>query len=306
MATLQHLVSALAQLGVDHANEAAFSTVVDFCATRWDIPVVVTSLYLAMVFATRTSISKHSHTRAVERAFAAWNLGLSLFSCWGFVTLSRGLRMAFESEGLFFTVCAETRSILRFSEGTPSALALALFCLSKIPELGDTVFLILKRKPVRLLQWYHHASVLLFCWLALATQYTPGVWFAVTNFLVHSVMYLYFFLMTFKGAAKVVRPIAPLVTMIQIVQMVWGLVVNGIAVGSFFRSGSCQIQAVTAYAAVAMYASYFYLFAQMFIEARRAAGKAGGSVTRTLSRKLSQALLEDSDDGAANGSKKLN
>mmetsp|Transcript_449 Transcript_449/g.1064 ORF Transcript_449/g.1064 Transcript_449/m.1064 type:complete len:98 (-) Transcript_449:223-516(-) len=97
-----------------------------------------------------------------------------------------------------------------------------------------------------------------------------------------------------------------MVTIIQIVQMVWGLIVNGIAVGSFFRSGSCQIQAVTAYAAVAMYASYFYLFAQMFIEARRAAGKAGGSVTRTLSRKLSQALLEDSDDGAANGSKKLN
>merc|ERR1712039_500911 len=128
-------------------------------------------------------------------------------------------------------------------------------CLSKIPELGDTVFLILKRKPVRFLQWYHHATVMLFCWLALSTEYMPGLWFAATNYFVHSGMYMYFCLMTFKlkPLQKVLERIAPFITIIQITQMVWGLIVNGIAVGTYFSTGNCQIKAVTVYAAVVMY-----------------------------------------------------
>lgn len=195
----------------------------------------------------------------------------------------------------------------RYCGGNANLLALSLFCLSKIPELGDTVFLILKRKPVRLLQWYHHATVMLFCWLALATEYTPGMWFALTNYFVHSVMYMYFFLMTFKSAARVVKPIAPFVTIIQIAQMVWGLIVNAVAVGSYFRTGSCQIQPVTVYCAIAMYASYFWLFSQLFLESRRAARKTGGSMARSLSRRLSRTLMgEHAEASGEEGGKKVN
>ena len=38
----------------------------------------------------------------------------------------------------------------------------------------------MKWKKVRFLQWYHHTTVMLFCWLVLATKYTPGLWFAMT------------------------------------------------------------------------------------------------------------------------------
>merc|ERR1712217_387403 len=137
-----------------------------------------------------------------------WNLGGAIFN---------GL----QREGLYYTICTDTTSILRLGEGRPAMLALSLFCLSKIPELGDTVFLILKRKQVRFLQWYHHAATLLFCWLALATDFTPGIWFAVTNYGVHAIMYLYFFLMTFRGAQKALKRIAPVITIIQTAQMVW-------------------------------------------------------------------------------------
>jgi len=253
------------------------------------------------VYATRNLIPQHRFTKIVDYGFAVWNLGLSLFSCWGVWHMSRTLLATAHTEGLYFTVCADTPSLMKHMGRGPCMQALALFCLSKIPELGDTVFLIFKRKHVRLLQWYHHASVLLFCWLALATEYTPGLWFALTNYFVHSVMYMYFFLMTFKGLAKVVKPIAPLITIIQIAQMVWGLIVNGIAVGSFLSTGACQIQAVTVYVAVAIYASYFWLFLKMFLESRQVAKKSGGSVVRTLSRKLSAALLDepDQDGGSA-------
>lgn len=40
------------------------------------------------------------------------------------------------------------------------------FMWSKAVELGDTFFLILRKRPVIFLHWYHHVSVLLFTWHA--------------------------------------------------------------------------------------------------------------------------------------------
>ena len=42
----------------------------------------------------------------------------------------------------------------------------SFFIFSKIPELVDTVFLVLQKKPVIFLHWFHHVTVLLYCWHA--------------------------------------------------------------------------------------------------------------------------------------------
>mmetsp|Transcript_3649 Transcript_3649/g.8498 ORF Transcript_3649/g.8498 Transcript_3649/m.8498 type:complete len:111 (+) Transcript_3649:3-335(+) len=104
--------------------------------------------------------------------------------------------------------------------------------------------------------------------------------------------------MTFKTAAAIIKPIAPLITIIQISQIVCGLVVNAIAVGTFFTTGECQIQAVTVYAAIVMYASYFYLFSQLFFEAQGSSKKSRKQLARELSRKISEALLDGTDEVA--------
>jgi len=291
-----NLIEALTVLSRDHSNVEAFWAVTGFCKDQWWIPVVFCAGYLSMVYATRNTIGKHPYGKIVDYCFAAWNFGLSIFSTWGCYYLARGLFTTTFEDGLQYTICGPTTELVHKSSGRPMILALCLFCLSKIPELGDTVFLILKNKKVRFLQWYHHATVMLFCWLALATEYTPGLWFAGTNYFVHSVMYMYFFLMTFPTTAKLVKPIAPMVTVIQIVQMVWGLIVNGIAIGTYFTTGNCQIQSITVYAAIAMYASYFYLFSKLFFEAHGSAKGGKRSLAREVSRKLSEALLEHPGD----------
>merc|ERR1712099_18206 len=223
-----------------------------------------------------------------------WNLGAAIL---------KGL----QTQGLYFTICSETHTMVRLGEGRPAMLALSLFCLSKIPELGDTVFLILKRKEVRFLQWYHRAATLLFCWLALATEYTPGIWFAVTNYFVHSIMYMYFCLMTFKSMQKMLKVIAPFITIIQIAQMFWGLIVNAIAVGSYFAGGSCQIKAVTVYPCVAMFASYAWLFSKLYFDSKKPRGKSGKAegVLRSISRAVSVAVLDAENSIDANESDKM-
>merc|ERR1712151_339018 len=198
------------------------------------------------------------------------------------------------TKGLYYTICTDATEVTQLGGGRPAMLALMVFCLSKIPELMDTVFLILKRKEVRFLQWYHHGATLLFCWLALATEYTPGIWFAVTNYFVHTIMYMYFCLMTFKSMQPILKVIAPFITIIQIAQMFWGLIVNGIAVGSYFAGGSCQIKAVTVYPCVAMFASYAWLFSKLYVDAKKPRGKSGKPevVVRTVSPSISAGLTE--------------
>jgi len=305
MATFSDLASSLARMGTVYADHEAFTGVVKFMAARWDIPGCFVVGYLIMVYVTRNKIPAHPFGGIVDSLFALWNLGLSVFSTWGFWNMIWSLKEGAETNGLQFTICADVASFMPFAKDRPVMLALCLFCLSKIPELGDTVFLVLKRKPVRFLQWYHHATVMLFCWLALSTEYTPGLWFAATNYFVHSVMYLYFCLMTFKSLQWILKLIAPFITIIQIAQMVWGLIVNGIAVTTYFTTGNCQIKAVTVYAAVVMYASYFWLFSQLFLESRKAKrGAKEESLVRTISRAVSQAMLddyEDEDEAAGDG-----
>jgi hypothetical protein len=48
------------------------------------------------------------------------------------------------------------------------------FCLSKIPELLDTVFIVLRKRPLKFLQYYHHIVTMWFCWIAWARKLDSG------------------------------------------------------------------------------------------------------------------------------------
>jgi hypothetical protein len=38
-----------------------------------------------------------------------------------------------------------------------------LFIISKVPETIDTLFIVLRRQQLIFLHWFHHASVLIYC-----------------------------------------------------------------------------------------------------------------------------------------------
>jgi hypothetical protein len=63
-----------------------------------------------------------------------------------------------------------------------------LFILSKIPELIDTVFIVQRKRPLIFLHWYHHVTVLLYCWHSYATEASQALYFVAMNYSVHAVM----------------------------------------------------------------------------------------------------------------------
>ena len=60
----------------------------------------------------------------------------------------------------------------------PTGLWVGLFIFSKLPELFDTAFLVLQKKKVIFLHWFHHTTVLLYCWHAYHNRIGPGIWCA--------------------------------------------------------------------------------------------------------------------------------
>jgi len=137
-----------------------------------------------------------------------------------------------------------------------------LFIISKIPELVDTVFIVLRNKKLIFLHWYHHITVLLFCWHSFYTRSSAGLYFTAMNYSVHAIMYFYFFL-TSMGYKP---PWGICVTILQISQMFVGVFVCSYVAYFKYQGLVCYQVPANFIAGIIMYASYFGLFLKLFCD----------------------------------------
>lgn len=231
---------------------------VDYTVEHVEIPVFLLSIYLVVVFWLPERLSRPYKSNLL---LALWNLGLSVFSMIGLSRVLPTLLNIYTEKGFEYSICYDG-VVPAFFDG-PSGLWIFLFIYSKLFELQDTVFLVLNKKPVIFLHWFHHVTVLLYCWYSYAHQSTSGIWFAAMNYFVHSIMYFYYCLMVFRPLRKGLRVFAPLITFVQIAQMVGGLVVSVVAaIGS--TAGACGVTSANWKLGMAMYVSYFFLFVMLF------------------------------------------
>uniref|UniRef100_A0A914E8A3 Elongation of very long chain fatty acids protein n=1 Tax=Acrobeloides nanus TaxID=290746 RepID=A0A914E8A3_9BILA len=140
-----------------------------------------------------------------------------------------------------------------------------LFGLSKIVELGDTVFLVLKKRPVTFLHVYHHCTVLVYTWSTGSKRAAIGRWFVILNMMAHSAMYTYYAFMS--AGIKVPRKIARCVTIVQITQFVIGLfILFTVCAIKATTDWNCYNEWTTLFFGIFIYFSYFVLFGNFFIE----------------------------------------
>ena len=141
-------------------------------------------------------------------------------------------------------------------------LWMTLFIYSKFYEFGDTLLLILGRKPTTFHHTFHHFAACLYCWHAFIAKITPGLWFATLNYGTHMFMYAYFGLMSLKF--KFVARFASLITIMQIVQMVWGVGVSIYGLVMINKGVFCNIDPNNIKLAFTMYAIFVYQFSALF------------------------------------------
>jgi len=187
-----------------------------------------------------------------------WNLLLTVFSVISTLRLVPHILYGLWMNDSSYFFCRNAYDA--FARG-PSGLWANLFIFSKFVELIDTVFLVLRKKPVSFLHWFHHATVLMYCWHALQYQMPTGVFFAAMNSVVHSVMYAYYTI------AAVARPPkwGMFVTIIQILQMFIGMFITAYHYYLLGRIPNCNGSYVNLTAASVMYTAYMLLFVEFFV-----------------------------------------
>jgi len=232
----------------------------DWHASHVEVPVFCCCIYFVVVFWLPGVLAEHDVRFNLRRQMIMWNLLLAGFSTFGASRTVPHLLKGLREQGFEGTVCNDGAWFLNGTSG----FWVMLFIYSKMPELVDTLFLVLKRRPVILLHWFHHCTVLLFCWHGYHTKAGPGMWFATMNFCVHSIMYFYYAMMATRWCKGLLNAIAPLITLLQILQMVGGMVVVVTAVRKLNRDGVCDADPSNLKLGFAMYASYFVLFFMLF------------------------------------------
>ena len=214
------------------------------------VPMLVVSYYLCFVFYAKYIRPKTASTAFREKLYFIWNLSLCLFSTVGATKMVPVLYRTLVDHGFYYSICLHDAFLPNVWTG--------LFILSKFPELIDTVFLVYLNKPVRFIHWFHHATVLLYCWHAYVNGIVSGLWFIAMNYTVHAVMYCYY---AYPLKYKFIQVG---ITLMQIVQMIVGTGITISVMIYYYTDRPCITNPANFLSAVAMYTVYLGLFVHLF------------------------------------------
>ncbi|XP_023334075.1 elongation of very long chain fatty acids protein 6 [Eurytemora carolleeae] len=202
------------------------------------------SIYMLLIFGGQAYMANRPGFE-LRGLLTAWNIMLAVFSIMG---ASRNVHL-----------------YLMFVQNRVCGFWTWMFVLSKVPELGDTVFIVFRKQQLIFLHWYHHVTVLLYAWYSYTEYTAPARWFIVMNYIVHSIMYSYYACKALR--VRVPRCIAMLITSLQLLQMVIGCTVNFLAFQYKQNGVECGVSDNNLKLSLIMYTSYFVLFARFFYNA---------------------------------------
>jgi hypothetical protein len=236
----------------------------EFAQNHMALPWIITGSYLLACWMGTIYMNRHHNERFdLKYPLVYWNAGLSFFSYMGAMRTVPELlyRVSMETT-LTDTICRNPSST--WGNGA-SGFWVQLFVFSKIPELVDTVFIVARKRPLLFLHWYHHVTVLLYCWHSFATQAPQALYFVAMNYSVHAIMYGYYCLMALKMKPAWMSPFV--ITAAQITQMMVGMTVQMASSYKYLMdNNSCNMNGFNIAAGGAMYTSYFALFAKFALD----------------------------------------
>jgi hypothetical protein len=216
---------------------------------HYEVPAVLCLAYVVVIFGIK-HIMKDRKPFDLQFPLFWWNVFLSTFSIGGALCTVPHIIHEVSNHGFSSDMCTTTSEM-----ANPWVY---LFCLSKFPELLDTVFIVLRKRPLIFLHYYHHVMTLAYCWHAWATQIPNGGWFAAMNLIIHSLMYAYY--AACANGVRFSNRTRLTITSLQILQMVLGVL---IVLHNFFR---CNTHPGNYMFGLIMYASYMVLFTQLFLQ----------------------------------------
>lgn len=226
----------------------------------FSVVVAIAVFYIFSVFALKKIMATRDPLN-LQWGMFLWSSLIAIFSILGSYRLVSAVFLSFQQKGAYATFYDQDKVMYR----GPTGLWLMMFVLSKVVELGDTVFIVLRKKRLIFLQWYHHASAMVMAWYIYGKTGPTMAFVATMNLTIHSLMYIYFALSASKWIK--IPNIFPLcLTTIQMTQFVVAMAIHINAIGVYLVDG--QRSPVPLFQSVIItitYITYFVLFANFFV-----------------------------------------
>uniref|UniRef100_A0A0N5A3N7 Elongation of very long chain fatty acids protein n=1 Tax=Parastrongyloides trichosuri TaxID=131310 RepID=A0A0N5A3N7_PARTI len=238
----------------------------DWVVKHFPLTIQLSMIYVVVIFSIKY-IMKNREPFHLTLPLNIWNCFLSVFSITGTIMLTSEFFSTVKNNGIYGSYC----KIGDMNKGN-NGYWVWLFIVSKMFELIDTVFLVLRKKPLMFLHWYHHILTVMYSFFSY--PYTPGFnrWGIYLNFFVHAFMYTYYFLASMK--IRVPKAIAQSITSIQILQFI---ISCGILIHLFFaiylNGAQCDFDDTVFKVATVMEFSYLALFINFFVQRYIKGGK---------------------------------
>lgn len=177
----------------------------------------ISLLYVFTIFGTKFAM-RNRQPFSLFVPLNCWNLFLAVFSIVGSIKLTPEFFDTLFNKGFQDSYC----KIHDFTSGN-NGYWVWLFIVSKMFELVDTVFIVLRKKPLLFLHWYHHILTMIYAFYSYPISPGFNRWGIYLNFCVHAYMYTYYFLRSMK--INVPGAVAKFVTTIQIWQFILSVMI---------------------------------------------------------------------------------
>uniref|UniRef100_A0A8C5TJ15 Elongation of very long chain fatty acids protein n=1 Tax=Malurus cyaneus samueli TaxID=2593467 RepID=A0A8C5TJ15_9PASS len=224
---------------------------------NWQKTFLFSSIYLIVIFGIQ-HFMKGQRPFNLRLPLTLWSFSLTLFS---FVAACRVWKlMAFLllTKGFKQSVCSQS-----FYVHPVSKLWMYLFTLSKLVELGDTLFIVLRKKKLTFIHWYHHIYTMILAWCGYKDMAVGMGWNAAVNLSVHTIMYCYYTL-TALGL-RVPNSFAMTITTSQIVQIM-GFITMNVFLCFWKDDKLCPFKWPTFLISCGLYTTLLALFVNFFMK----------------------------------------
>ena len=228
----------------------------------WQFSLLYALIYIVAVHLGQR-IMQNREKFHLYRSLVAWNILMAAFSILGTVRfLPYFLDMVFR-EGVVHSVCyLESPEALNLLNGVAACWA-GLYRASKLLELIDTAFIILRKQRLIFLHWYHHAITMIYTFYSVQEPAAYGRWFIAMNFSVHAIMYSYYACRALRF--RIPKSVSIAITSLQLLQMIVGIFVNLVAAYKLtLGDGNCSVPPQNIYFSFLLYFTFFLLFAHYF------------------------------------------
>ncbi|KAF9913858.1 hypothetical protein BX616_009441 [Lobosporangium transversale] len=234
--------------------------------------IVWTITYLVVIFGGR-ELMRNQEPFKLKHLFILHNFLLTVASGALLLLFIENLVPMVARHGLFYAICDDDAWTQRLE------LLYYLNYLVKYWELADTVFLVLKKKPLEFLHYFHHSMTMVLCFVQLGGRTSVSWVPIVLNLTVHVFMYYYYM----RSAAGVRIWWKQYLTTLQIIQFVLDLGIIYYCAYTYFsftyapylpNHGKCAGTEGAAVFGCALLSSYLLLFINFYIQTYKSKAKA--------------------------------